>query len=95
MFLQIHSSYTLYVIARDRGVPIRSSTCTVTLSVIDVNDNPPTLVIPFNQVNLMENHPVGTDIARMMANDIDLAPKPSFSIITSNGSPHEYVTIER
>lgn len=40
------AQHTMQVIAKDQGAPSLSSTATVTIDVIDVNDNPPTFIHP-------------------------------------------------
>ena len=64
------SSYRLAVKGRDGGSPVRSATATVLVTVINVNENPPTLTGD-QSVNISEAAPVGSTIAVFQAQDQD------------------------
>ncbi|CAL4172489.1 unnamed protein product, partial [Meganyctiphanes norvegica] len=70
--------YQFEVKAHDLGSPVKSKSTRVIISVIDVNDNPPT----FSQTNytaiIKENERVGYFVLQMSATDIDADPNGSF-----------------
>ncbi len=63
-------SYSLTVEGRDGGSPAMSSTATVSVTVINVNENPPTLTGD-QSVDVSESAPTGTEIAVFRAQDQD------------------------
>ncbi len=63
-------SYSLTVEGRDGGSPAMSSTATVSVTVINVNENPPTLTGD-QSVNISEVTPVASIIAVFAAQDQD------------------------
>ena len=64
------SSYRLAVEGRDGGSPVRSATAAVIVTVINVNENPPTLTGD-QSVNISESAPVGSIVAVFQAQDQD------------------------
>lgn len=63
--------YILVVQAQDNGHPSLSSTLTVYCNVIDLNDNAP-IFDPMSYSNeIYENVPIGTEVVRVSATDID------------------------
>ncbi len=63
-------SYSLTVVGRDGGSPATSSTATVSVAVVNVNENPPTLTGD-QSVNISESTPVASIIAVFAAQDQD------------------------
>ncbi|XP_060803701.1 protein dachsous [Amyelois transitella] len=61
----------LTVVARDRGSPPLSSTATLVVTVLDVNDNEPIFDQSFYNVTVSENEAVGSCILKMSAIDPD------------------------
>ncbi|XP_041838939.1 protocadherin-23 [Melanotaenia boesemani] len=69
---EITPSYKLVLQAVDRGKPPLSSTATIRVQVVDVNDNSPT--IPSKEpVVIAENLPAGYVVTEVIANDVDLS----------------------
>lgn len=76
-------THRLLVIVRDQGSPSLSSSVEVEINVLDVNDNAPMFhgydeleegdQLPVYRVSILENSPIGTQIARVYANDSDFA----------------------
>ena len=66
--------YTFHVLAVDNGAPPtgpRTATAEVTVTIADVNDNAPAFPLQqFNQ-SVQENSPVGTEVLRTKAVDLD------------------------
>ncbi|XP_018105995.1 protocadherin-16 [Xenopus laevis] len=65
------SFYNLTLGASDRGVPQRSHSVPVLITVLDVNDNPPVFPHPLYSVLLSEEAPVGSEVLRVLAQDSD------------------------
>ena len=64
------SSYRLAVEGRDGGSPVRSATAAVIVTVINVNENPPTLTGD-QSVNISESAPISSIVAVFQAQDQD------------------------
>ncbi len=64
-------SYTLTILATDMGNPVMSGMATVTITVMNVNENPPTLTGD-QEVDVSEAAPVDTVVAVFQALDPDL-----------------------
>ncbi|XP_018410362.1 PREDICTED: protocadherin gamma-C5-like [Nanorana parkeri] len=63
--------HNLILTAIDGGEPARSGSCHITITVSDINDNPPTFNQSIYKIKLKENLPVNTDILTITATDMD------------------------
>nr|XP_015205364.1 PREDICTED: protocadherin alpha-C2-like isoform X1 [Lepisosteus oculatus] len=64
--------YEVTLMVTDRGVPSLSSNKTLTLKLLDVNDNPPTFEKPFYTIYVPENNAQGELLSSVVAHDPDL-----------------------
>ena len=64
--------YNLTVRVTDGGAPARSDTAFVVIRITDVNDNPPRFNTSRQQVSVMENSRVGTQVLTVFAEDKDI-----------------------
>lgn len=65
------SNYEIYVIAKDQGLPPQSSTATVNLNVVDVNDNSPEFYPQHYFYAVPENTKPGSSLLKVTAIDKD------------------------
>ncbi|XP_068133832.1 protocadherin gamma-C5-like isoform X16 [Hyperolius riggenbachi] len=65
------SEHHLILTVIDGGEPARSGTCIVTITVSDVNDNPPVFNQSVYKISLLENLPLNTFIIKLNATDKD------------------------
>nr|XP_057935723.1 protocadherin-16-like [Doryrhamphus excisus] len=79
------SSYNLTVVVSDRGIPQRSSSVPVLISVTDVNDNPPAFSRGEYSVVLSESATAGTEVLHLSATDPDSAPNAEVQYSISSG----------
>ncbi|XP_078267838.1 protocadherin gamma-A10-like isoform X10 [Rhinoraja longicauda] len=81
------SVHKLVLVAEDGGVPLRSGTVQLTITVKDANDNVPIFSPSVYRVSLLESAPKGTLIVKLNATDPDDGPNGeimySFSIHNS------------
>ncbi|XP_067588119.1 protocadherin gamma-C5 isoform X1 [Pseudorca crassidens] len=68
---EAQASHQLVLTAVDGGIPPRSGTTLISITVLDVNDNAPTFQSSVLRVGLPENAPVGTLLLRLNATDPD------------------------
>lgn len=65
------ASYSLSITARDGGTPALTATQMLTITVEDVNNNPPVFESSVYQVNVKEDVSIGTSLLRVKATDVD------------------------
>ncbi|KRY34790.1 Protein dachsous [Trichinella spiralis] len=63
--------FSFVVTVRDNGEPKRSSTATVFIKVLDVNDNAPIFESAAYEFSVEENQPKGTFVGQVVAHDAD------------------------
>lgn len=68
---EVQSGYQLQLTASDNGVPPKSGSTLLKISIADSNDNSPAFDEPAHIVNLLENSPLGTLIIDLNATDPD------------------------
>ncbi|XP_059845922.1 uncharacterized protein LOC132405255 [Hypanus sabinus] len=65
------ATHRLQLIAKDGGIPPRSSTAEILVTVQDANDNSPVFAQSVYRVSLNENVPKGTLVIKLNATDLD------------------------
>ncbi|KAH9508008.1 hypothetical protein Btru_052572, partial [Bulinus truncatus] len=68
------SSYTLTILAADKGSTPKTGTLSLTVSISDVNDNTPSCVPSTYAASITESSSGGTNIATLVCSDADLDP---------------------
>ncbi|KAM9834832.1 protocadherin-18-like isoform X2 [Syngnathus typhle] len=68
---EVQSSYQLQLTASDNGVPPKSGSTLLKISIADSNDNSPAFEEPAYVINLLENDPLGTLLIDLNATDPD------------------------
>uniref|UniRef100_A0A673CDG7 Cadherin EGF LAG seven-pass G-type receptor 1a n=1 Tax=Sphaeramia orbicularis TaxID=375764 RepID=A0A673CDG7_9TELE len=76
--------YTFGVEARDHGVPAMSSSASVTITVLDVNDNVPTFTEKVYSLKINEDAMVGTSVLTVTAVDRDVNSVVTYQISSGN-----------
>ncbi|XP_039353238.1 protocadherin-16 [Mauremys reevesii] len=82
---EIWSQTRLVVTAMDRGNPPLIGSATLTVVVMDVNDNSPTIPPPW-EVRVPENTLLGTEITQVTGNDVDSGPALSYTLVPDGGA---------
>ncbi|XP_078268421.1 protocadherin-11 X-linked isoform X2 [Rhinoraja longicauda] len=77
-------TYVMKIKVEDGGVPPRSSTAILQITVTDVNDNRPVFKESEIDVHIPENVPVGTSVIQLHATDADLGPNAVVRFFFSN-----------
>lgn len=66
-------AYALTLLAVDGGSPARSASLRMRVTVVDVNDNAPSFSVTSQyETTVPENHPIGSSILQVRAEDLDL-----------------------
>lgn len=84
---ELQSLYTLRARVTDRGSPRRLfSLTTVSVSILDINDNPPVFERREYTATIAEDIPVGTQVLRVHAasRDTEAGAEITYSIINGN-----------
>ncbi|XP_063302853.1 cadherin EGF LAG seven-pass G-type receptor 1 isoform X3 [Pelobates fuscus] len=76
--------YTFGVEARDHGDPVMTSSASVTITILDVNDNNPTFTEKVYQLRLNEDAAVGSSVLTMTAVDKDVNSVVTYQITSGN-----------
>ncbi|XP_041117437.1 protocadherin-15-like isoform X2 [Polyodon spathula] len=79
---ETRSQYDLIVEASDGALDPRRSTITLSVRVLDIDDNSPVFSQASYTVNLPENSPVGTIVLNLKAKDADLESNVTYRIRT-------------
>ncbi|CAL1267158.1 unnamed protein product [Larinioides sclopetarius] len=69
---ELTAGFVLVVTAQDHGSPSLSDTINVEIEVLDVNDNPPTFVLPSYAASIREDALVGSSVIQVSASDKDI-----------------------
>ncbi|XP_034723136.1 protocadherin-16-like [Etheostoma cragini] len=92
---EVVPSYNLTVVVSDRGIPQRSSTVPILISVTDANDNPPAFSQAGYSVVLSEGAAAGTEILHLSATDPDSAPNGEVQYSISSGDETDLFQVDR
>ncbi|XP_035384301.1 cadherin EGF LAG seven-pass G-type receptor 1 isoform X3 [Electrophorus electricus] len=76
--------YTFGVEARDNGIPAMSSSASVSITVLDVNDNVPTFTEKVYSLKINEDALVGTSVLTVTAVDRDINSVVTYQISSGN-----------
>ncbi|CAK6446143.1 unnamed protein product [Pipistrellus nathusii] len=80
------SEITLTLTALDGGKPPRSGTALVRIEVLDINDNAPEFARLLYEVQVLENSPIGSQVAMVSARDLDIGANGEISYVFSQAS---------
>lgn len=77
--------YSLIIRATDQGVPSLSSTATVNVELLDVNDNPPLCNNSSYVIGVAENFTVNGTVLKLQCSDADVGENSVVSYNISSG----------
>lgn len=77
-------SFTFAVQVRDHGIPVRSSSASISIVVLDVNDNAPTFTEKIYSLKINEDCGVGTSVFTVTAIDRDINSVVMYQISSGN-----------
>uniref|UniRef100_A0A4W5MZ02 Dachsous cadherin-related 1a n=1 Tax=Hucho hucho TaxID=62062 RepID=A0A4W5MZ02_9TELE len=76
---EIWTQTKLVVTATDRGTPRLAGSATLTVIIVDLNDNSPTIPLP-REIRVPENILIGSVITQVTGNDVDSGPTLSYTL---------------
>ncbi|WAR25682.1 CAD23-like protein [Mya arenaria] len=85
-----NESVTLQVQATDDGIPSRSSTASIHVTITDFNDNPPVFKNESYAKSIDENELEGTIVITMNATDEDAGPNANITYKISSGADGDF-----
>uniref|UniRef100_A0A673LS02 Cadherin domain-containing protein n=1 Tax=Sinocyclocheilus rhinocerous TaxID=307959 RepID=A0A673LS02_9TELE len=91
---EVQSSYHITVRASDQGVPVRlSSLVNITITVLDINDNPPVFERRDYLATLPEDVAVGTEVVQVYAASKDIGTNADIYYNIRSGNQQGHFTI--
>ena len=88
--------HQIEIIVLDNGTPQLFASVSVTIDVMDVNDNPPEFSQSVYSVTVPENIPIVTSLVQVVANDVDTGPGGMIDMYTIvAGNEEGYFTINK
>uniref|UniRef100_A0A8C2GUC5 FAT atypical cadherin 3a n=1 Tax=Cyprinus carpio TaxID=7962 RepID=A0A8C2GUC5_CYPCA len=91
---EVQSSYHITVRASDQGVPVRlSSLANITITVLDINDNPPVFERRDYLATLPEDVTVGTEVVQVYAASKDIGTNADIYYNIRSGNQQGHFTI--
>lgn len=88
------SRYILTITARDAGSPTLSATATVTIDVLDENDNAPEFMHSETKITVLETLAVGSELVTFQATDADLGSNKEVMFNIGAGNMHDAFRID-
>ncbi|XP_062309019.1 protocadherin-16 [Osmerus eperlanus] len=76
---EIWTQARLVITATDKGSPRLAGSATLTVIIVDQNDNSPTIPLP-REIRIPENTVIGTEITLVTGNDVDSSPALAYSL---------------
>nr|XP_059857258.1 protocadherin beta-2-like [Delphinus delphis] len=76
----------LTVTTLDGGIPPRSGTALIRIEVLDINDNAPEFAKLHYEAHVLENSPIGSQVAIVSARDLDIGTYGEISYVLSQAS---------
>lgn len=91
---EVQSSYHIMVRASDQGIPIHlSSLANITITVLDINDNPPVFERRDYLATLPEDIAVGTEVVQVYAASKDIGTNADIYYNIRSGNQQGHFTI--
>lgn len=85
------AGYTLIVTVQDMGQPSLSSTATVEVTVLDINDHSPQFQSSTYTADVSEDVPIGSLVLEVKAIDLDHGPNSQVQYFLSHGSQSMFI----
>ncbi|XP_061538054.1 LOW QUALITY PROTEIN: protocadherin-16-like [Phycodurus eques] len=82
---EIWTQTKLVITATDRGTPRLAGSATLTVIIIDLNDNSPMIPLP-REIRVPEDTLIGTVISQVTGNDVDSGPALSYTLFLDGDS---------
>ncbi|CAG09028.1 unnamed protein product [Tetraodon nigroviridis] len=88
---EVRARYMLTVTAQDQGHPPLSSTATVEVSVLDINDHSPQFESSAYTADIPEDIPIGSHVLDVKATDLDQGPNSRVLYFLSSSSHSSFI----
>ncbi len=94
---EVHSSYTLTIIATDSGSPPLQASKDIVIHIMDINDNAPAFAQTTYYADIQEVVPAGTSVIQLTASDPDSANNSliTYEILDTPDTHSDWFQIDR
>lgn len=92
---ETQETYNLTVKAVDQGLPQLWSHATVTVQVLDVNDNPPEFISRSYHTSIIESAAIGSEVIRVTATSLDSGLNAEIEYSIVGGNEHGKFAIDK
>lgn len=86
--------YQMLVKAQDKGVPPLFAKVTVTVTIVDQNDQPPKFAQPRYEATIEEDAAIGSSIRDLTATDADIGENAKLDYFVSSGDTYQNFRME-
>ena len=83
---EVLKQFAVVIVAEDHGVPKRNSTMSLTVLVVDINDNPPYFSMSVYYTNVPEDASIGQLVIKLNATDADSGLNGEFALSLTGSS---------
>ena len=91
---EVNERYTFYIVATDMGSPPLTATSLVTVTIGDINDQPPRFSESIHVIDIDNLSPPGTQLIQFEINDEDASGEYVFQIVSSDQNVRSLFTVD-
>ena len=86
--------YNVFAEAKDKGVPPLAAKVTISVAIVDQNDQPPIFANPGYDVSVQEDAGIGTSVGEFTATDADIGDNARLDYFISSGDASHIFKME-
>ena len=86
--------YNVFAVATDKGVPPLAAKVTISVAIVDQNDQPPIFPKPSYEVSVQEDAGIGTSVGEFTATDADIGDNARLDYFISSGDASHIFKME-
>ena len=86
--------YNVFAVATDKGVPPLAAKVTISVAIVDQNDQPPIFPEPRYAVSVQEDAGIGTSVGEFTATDADIGDNARLDYFISSGDASHIFKME-
>lgn len=86
--------YNVFAVAKDKGVPPLAAKVTISVAIVDQNDQPPIFPQSMYEVSVQEDAGIGTSVGEFTATDADIGDNARLDYFISSGDASHIFRME-